>query len=181
MCRDQPSKYLPSTLILAMQQLEPHGKIELAKMKKIWRRVLAAPIISARKQWKSQLTLQLFHRHSQNLLHLSTANIRKEPLISLVSICLMIVITTMETTPTGRGRHRHHKGQHHLDKEFINRIHYSIMNLGRWEGRAVAFVLGKIFQSSVIRFPFDWLATLYYFTCFPRINILSHSPNYFYT
>jgi hypothetical protein len=42
------------------------------------------------------------------------------------------------------GRHRHHKGHHHhLGKgSFINRIHYSIMNLGRWEGRAVAFVLG---------------------------------------
>ena len=44
------------------------------------------------------------------------------------------------------GRHRHHKGFHHFGKgSFINRIHYSIMNLGRWEGRAVAFVLGKIF------------------------------------
>jgi len=42
------------------------------------------------------------------------------------------------------GRHRHHhKGHHHLGKgSFINRIQYSIMNLGRWEGRAVAFVLG---------------------------------------
>ena len=46
------------------------------------------------------------------------------------------------------GSHRHHRGHHHLGKgSFINRIHYSIMNLGRWEGRAVAFVLGKIFQS----------------------------------
>lgn len=41
------------------------------------------------------------------------------------------------------GSHRHHRGHHHLGKgSFINRIHYSIMNLGRWEGRAVAFVLG---------------------------------------
>jgi len=37
------------------------------------------------------------------------------------------------------GRHHHY----HLGKgSFISRIHYSIMNLGRWEGRAVAFVLG---------------------------------------
>jgi len=44
--------------------------------------------------------------------------------------------------PHGRHRH-HHKGHHHLGKgTFINRIQYSIMNLGRWEGRAVAFVLG---------------------------------------
>jgi len=43
----------------------------------------------------------------------------------------------------GHGRHHHHKGHHHFGKgSFINRIHYSIMNLGRWEGRAVAFVLG---------------------------------------
>jgi len=41
------------------------------------------------------------------------------------------------------GRHRHHEAHHHLGKgSFLNRIHYSIMNLGRWEGRAVAFVLG---------------------------------------
>jgi hypothetical protein len=40
------------------------------------------------------------------------------------------------------GRH-HHKGHHHFGKgSFLNRIQYSIMNLGRWEGRAVAFVLG---------------------------------------
>jgi hypothetical protein len=46
------------------------------------------------------------------------------------------------------GRHRHHQGHghHHFGKgSFINRIHYSIMNLGPWEGRSVAFVLGKFF------------------------------------
>ena len=42
--------------------------------------------------------------------------------------------------------HHHHKGNHHFGKgSFINRIHYSIMNLGRWEGRAVAFVLGMFY------------------------------------
>jgi len=41
------------------------------------------------------------------------------------------------------GRHHHHKGHHHFGKgSFINRINHSIMNLGRWEGRAVGFVLG---------------------------------------
>jgi hypothetical protein len=63
-----------------------------------------------------------------------------------------IKFISIETTHDGHhhgynahGRHHHHKGQHHhLGKgSFINRIHYSIMNLGRWEGRAVAFVLGK--------------------------------------
>jgi hypothetical protein len=46
----------------------------------------------------------------------------------------------------GYHAHHHHKGHHHLGKgSFINRIQYSIMNLGRWEGRAVAFVLGESF------------------------------------
>lgn len=54
--------------------------------------------------------------------------------------------------PHGRHRH-HHKGHHHLGKgTFINRIQYSIMNLGRWEGRAVAFVLGKISKFSYYNF-----------------------------
>jgi len=38
--------------------------------------------------------------------------------------------------PHGHGHHRLGGGS------FVNRIHYSLMNLGRWEGRAVAFVLG---------------------------------------
>jgi hypothetical protein len=42
--------------------------------------------------------------------------------------------------------HHHHNGHHHRGS-FISRIHYSLMNLGRWEGRVVAFVLGKISQS----------------------------------
>jgi hypothetical protein len=48
------------------------------------------------------------------------------------------------------GRHRHQKGHHHRfgKGSFISRIHYSIMNLGPWEGRSVAFVLGKIFSVS---------------------------------
>ena len=52
--------------------------------------------------------------------------------------------------PHAHGRHRHHMSHHRFGKgSFLNRIHYSIMNLGRWEGRAVAFVLGKIFQPSL--------------------------------
>jgi hypothetical protein len=49
-----------------------------------------------------------------------------------------------------KGSHRHHNHHHHTHDgkgSFINRVHYSIMNLGRWEGGAVAFVLGKIPQS----------------------------------
>jgi len=44
----------------------------------------------------------------------------------------------------GRLRHHGHHGHHHRfgKGSFVNRIHYSLMNLGRWEGRAVAFVLG---------------------------------------
>jgi len=59
-----------------------------------------------------------------------------------------ITVISIDTPHDGRhhhgyhthGRHRHNKG--YGKGSFINRIHYSIMNLGRWEGRVVAFVLG---------------------------------------
>lgn len=47
--------------------------------------------------------------------------------------------------PVPHYRHQHHPGMrvHHVHGgSFANRLHYSLMNLGRWEGRAVAFVLG---------------------------------------
>ena len=63
-----------------------------------------------------------------------------------------IKVISIDRPPHGHhphGRHPHPKGHHHHHHlgrgSFINRIHYSLMNLGRWEGRAVAFVLGKIF------------------------------------
>jgi len=48
------------------------------------------------------------------------------------------------------GRHPHHRhGHHHGHHDhrfgkgsFVSRINYSLMNLGRWESRAVGFVLG---------------------------------------
>jgi hypothetical protein len=36
---------------------------------------------------------------------------------------------------SGRPHHKHHGS-------FLSRLHHSLMNLGRWEGRAVAFVIG---------------------------------------
>jgi hypothetical protein len=42
-----------------------------------------------------------------------------------------------------RHRHHHHHHKHHGHKgSFMKRLHFSIMALGPWEGRAVAFVLG---------------------------------------
>ena len=43
----------------------------------------------------------------------------------------------------GHGRpHFHHNHQFHQEQDFLVRIQNSIMSLGPWEGRAVAFVLG---------------------------------------
>ncbi|OAX36219.1 hypothetical protein K503DRAFT_850990 [Rhizopogon vinicolor AM-OR11-026] len=50
----------------------------------------------------------------------------------------------------GEPRHRHHHHHHHHPHDmkhkkagtFFRRVHRAIMALGRWEGRAVAFVLG---------------------------------------
>jgi len=48
--------------------------------------------------------------------------------------------------PHGHIHHRpHHRPQHHIHHQrlsFFDRLHFSLMNLGPWEGRAVAFVLG---------------------------------------
>jgi len=47
--------------------------------------------------------------------------------------------------PVPHHRHHHHHGMrvHRVHgAPFVTRLHYSLMNLGRWEGRAVAFVLG---------------------------------------
>ena len=38
--------------------------------------------------------------------------------------------------------HRHHHRPQHRPLNFFDRLHFSLMNLGPWEGRAVAFVLG---------------------------------------
>jgi len=48
--------------------------------------------------------------------------------------------------PRPHHHHRPHPGPHPHHRlgqgDFLGRINYSLMNLGRWEGRAVAFVLG---------------------------------------
>ncbi|KAF8965567.1 hypothetical protein BDZ97DRAFT_767406 [Flammula alnicola] len=56
----------------------------------------------------------------------------------------------VETGPNGSLPVHHHNHHHHMHNKhhgqhrgsFVNRLHYSLVNLGRWEGRAVAFVLG---------------------------------------
>ena len=50
--------------------------------------------------------------------------------------------------PHPHPHHRHHSHRPHPHHRlgqgsFISRVNYSLMNLGRWEGRVVAFVLGK--------------------------------------
>jgi hypothetical protein len=44
--------------------------------------------------------------------------------------------------PQHHGHKHHHKHHGKHGQGFVTRLHYSIMNLGTWEGRAVAFVLG---------------------------------------
>jgi len=52
------------------------------------------------------------------------------------------------SVPHHRHHHPHHhnfhgKGHfHHQHKSFMRRVHFALMSLGVWEGRAVAFVLG---------------------------------------
>jgi hypothetical protein len=70
---------------------------------------------------------------------MATAEIWKE-LKSLVSKHLMMVTTMDTTTLKAVATTTTHDGE----GSFINRIHYSILNLGCWRGGAVAFVLGRI-------------------------------------
>ena len=49
------------------------------------------------------------------------------------------------------GHHGHHGHHHKHHKSFLGRIHRATKALGPWEGRAVAFVLGK--QSQIPLFP----------------------------
>lgn len=42
----------------------------------------------------------------------------------------------------GKHHGKHHKKHH--DRPFWKRVHHALMSLGPWEGRAVAFVLGKL-------------------------------------
>jgi len=60
----------------------------------------------------------------------------------------------MEGKVAGNGEMRHRKFRfghavpvRHGKHSFVNRIHHSLMHLGRWEGRAVAFVLGETLSS----------------------------------
>jgi len=58
------------------------------------------------------------------------------------------------SAPYPNHRHHHHH-PHQLyrgeSNSFATRLHASLMNLGPWEGRAVAFVLGKSLCLSVVR------------------------------
>jgi hypothetical protein len=44
--------------------------------------------------------------------------------------------------PHHETEHKGHKHHHKHHGAFLSRLHHSLMNLGRWEGRAVAFVIG---------------------------------------
>ncbi|KAL1719285.1 hypothetical protein EV715DRAFT_272873 [Schizophyllum commune] len=45
--------------------------------------------------------------------------------------------------PPGPHHHHHHRIHfHHHEPSFLRRVHFALMTLGPWEGRAVAFVLG---------------------------------------
>ena len=43
-------------------------------------------------------------------------------------------------------RHSHHRHHRLRDASFVERLSHALMMLGPWEGRAVAFVLGKSFH-----------------------------------
>ena len=52
-------------------------------------------------------------------------------------------------SPDGSPSHSNHKYFHNHGDSFMSRLHYLLMNLGLWEGRAVAFVIGLFSISSL--------------------------------
>ncbi|KAJ7442971.1 hypothetical protein FB451DRAFT_1437857 [Mycena latifolia] len=67
--------------------------------------------------------------------------------------CLRIVSLPPVRTPEGAIRMDHHHAHgrlHHKQRSFLMRVHFAFMNLGPWEGRAVAFVLD---ESSLLPVP----------------------------
>ena len=70
-------------------------------------------------------------------------------------------------------RHHHHHHHHHHDKHkqagtFGRRIHRAIMALSPWEGRAVAFVLGKCF-AFITKTPLICLERLWHWSLAPHV------------
>ena len=57
-------------------------------------------------------------------------------------------------TSSSHHRHGHHHHHRFGKGSFVNHIHHFLMNLGRWEGRAVAFVLGKTAHFAVDVHPY---------------------------
>ncbi|KAK0213319.1 hypothetical protein DFS33DRAFT_1288149 [Desarmillaria ectypa] len=51
-------------------------------------------------------------------------------------------VKVVNALPVAHGHHGHHRMRLNSQESFTSRLHYALMMLGPWEGRAVAFVLG---------------------------------------
>lgn len=51
-------------------------------------------------------------------------------------------VKVVNALPVAHGHYGHHRMRMHSQESFTSRLHYALMMLGPWEGRAVAFVLG---------------------------------------
>ena len=67
--------------------------------------------------------------------------------------------------PLHQGHFHHFQ---HLRGPFMKRLHFAIMALGPWEGRAVAFVLGMFSSYSLTLFPFSLSCFVIFPSIFPR-------------
>ena len=56
----------------------------------------------------------------------------------------------------------------HLRGPFMRCLHFAIMALGPWEGRAVAFVLDMFFSYSLTLFPFSLSCFVIFLSIFPQ-------------
>lgn len=79
-------------------------------------------------------------------------------------------VNDMHILPVGgpHHHHHHHHPHHKQARTFGRRIHRAIMALSPWEGRAVAFVLGKYF-AFITKAPLICLERLWHWSLAPHV------------
>jgi len=106
-------------------------KIKAIKIGNCFRKALGWPLIEIKHH---------SHPHHGQPPHISNGDAGRDDFVSILPFPPVTAAKGGDWAGdmSDRPHHMHHK--HH--GTFLSRLHHSLMNLGRWEGRAVAFVIG---------------------------------------
>jgi hypothetical protein len=113
-------------------------KIKAIKFGNCFRKALGWPLIEA----KHHHHHHLHGKRPQNGKNEEAGGIRVDGgLVSILPFPGVAAANSGDWAGVSDAEHKHkHSHKHH--GSFLSRLHHSLMNLGRWEGRAVAFVIG---------------------------------------